>query len=45
MRWAELVARMGERGGLYRVLVGKLEGKRPLRRTRRRWDDNIKIDL
>jgi hypothetical protein len=36
---------MGERRGVYRVLVGKPEGKRPLRRPRRRWECNIKIDL
>jgi len=36
---------MGERKGIYRVLVGKPEGKRPLGRHRRRWEDNIKIDL
>jgi hypothetical protein len=36
---------MGERRGLYRVLVGKPEGKRPLRRPRRGWEDNIKMDL
>jgi len=36
---------MGERRGLYRVLVGKPEGKRPLRRPRRRWEDNIKMVL
>jgi hypothetical protein len=42
MRWAEYVARMGERRGVYRVLVGKPEGKRLLGRTRRRWEDNIK---
>jgi len=36
---------MGERRGVYRVLVGKPEGKRPLGRPRRRWEDNIKIDL
>ena len=36
---------MGERRGVYRVLVGKLEGKRPLGRLRRRWEDNIKMDL
>jgi hypothetical protein len=36
---------MWERRGLYRVLVGKPEGKRPLGRTRRRWEDNIKMDL
>jgi len=39
------VARMGEGRGVYRVLVGKLGGKRPLGRPRRRWQDNIKIDL
>ena len=36
---------MGERRGVYRVLVGKPEGKRPLWRSRRRWEDNIKMDL
>jgi hypothetical protein len=36
---------MGEGRGLYRVLVGKPEGKRPLGRSRRRWDDNIEMDL
>ena len=45
MRWMCYVARMGERRGVYRVLVGKPEGKRPLRRPRRRWEDNIKTDL
>jgi hypothetical protein len=45
MEWAEYVARMGERRNSYRVLVGKPEGKRPLGRPRRRWEDNIKIDL
>ena len=45
MRWAGHVARMGERRGVYRVLVGKTEGKRPLGRLRRRWEDNIKTDL
>jgi len=39
------VERVGEGRGVYRVLVGKLEGKRPLGRPRRRWEDNIKIDL
>ena len=43
--WAGHVARMGERIGVYRVLVGKLDGKRPLGRPRRRWEDNIKMDL
>ena len=37
--------RMGEGKGVYRVLVGKPEGKRPLGRPRRRWEDNIKMDL
>ena len=36
---------MGERRGIYRVLVGKLEGKRPIGRLRHRWEDNIKVDL
>jgi len=45
MRWAGLVACMGEERGVYRVLVGKLEGKRPLGRPRRRWVDNIRMDL
>ena len=36
---------MGERRGVYRVLVGKPEGRRPLGRPRRRWEDNIKMDL
>ena len=45
MIWAGHVAHMGERRGLYRVLVGKPEGKRQLGRPRRRWEDNIKMDL
>jgi len=45
MRWAEHVARMGEERGVYRFLVGKLEGKRPLGRPRLRWVDNIRTDL
>jgi len=45
MRWVGHVARMGERIRVYRVLVGKPEGKRPLGRPRRRWEDNIKMDL
>jgi len=45
MRWAEHVAHMGERRGVYRVLVGKSEVKRPLGRPRCRWEDNIKLDL
>ena len=39
------MARMGEGRRVHRVLVGKLEGKRPLERPRRRWEDNIKMDL
>jgi hypothetical protein len=42
MRWKENLARVGESRGVYRVLVGKPEGKIPLGRPRRRWDDNIK---
>jgi hypothetical protein len=45
MRWMGHVARMGERRGTYKVLVGKPEGRRPLGRPRRRWEDNIKMDL
>ena len=45
MRWAGHVARVGERRGVYRVLVGKTEGKRPLGRPRLRWEDTIKMDL
>ena len=45
MRWAGHVGRMGEDRGVHRVLVGKPEGKRPLGRPRRRWEDNIKMDL
>jgi len=45
MRWAGHVARMGEERGAYRVLVGKRQGKRPLWRSRRRWVDNIRMDL
>ena len=45
MRWAGDVARMGEDRGVHRVLVGKPEGKKPLGRPRRRWEDNIKVDL
>jgi len=45
MRWAGHVARMGERRCVYRVLVGKSEGKRPLGRPKLRWEDNIKMDL
>ncbi|KAJ4438990.1 hypothetical protein ANN_14945 [Periplaneta americana] len=45
LRWAGHVARMGESRNAYRVLVGRSEGKRPLGRQRRRWEDNIKMDL
>jgi hypothetical protein len=45
MRWAEIVARMGERRGGYRVLVGNPEKNRPLRRVSHRWENNIKMDL
>jgi hypothetical protein len=45
MRWAGHVARMGEKRNVCRLLVGKPEGKRPLGRPRRRWIDNIKMDL
>ena len=44
MRWAGHVASMGEERGVCRVLVGKLEGKRPLGRPRRRWGDNMRMD-
>jgi len=45
MRWAGHVARMGEERGVYRVLMGKPEGWRPLGRPRRRWVDNIRMNL
>ena len=45
MRWVGNVARMGERVGVYRALVGKPEGKRPFGRPWRRWEINIKMDL
>jgi len=45
MRWAGHVARMGEERGVYRILVRKPEGKRPLGRPRLRWVDNIRMDL
>ena len=45
MRWAGHVARVGEDWGVYRVLVGKPEGRRPLGRPRHRWMDNIRLDL
>jgi hypothetical protein len=45
MRWAGLVARMGEKSNTYKLLVGMPEEKRPLGRQRHRWVDNIKMDL
>jgi hypothetical protein len=45
LRWAGHVARMGERRGAYRALVGRPDGRRPLGRPRRTWEDNIKMDL
>jgi len=45
MRWAGNVACMGEERGVYRVLLGKPEGRRPLRKPRCRWVDNIRMDL
>ena len=45
MRWVGHVAHMGEKRSVYRVLVGKPEGRRPLGRPRRRWVDNIRMDL
>ena len=45
MSWAGHVACMAEESGVHRVLVGKPEGKRPLGRPRRRWEDNIKMDI
>ena len=45
MRWAGHVARMGEERGVYRVFMGKPEGRRPLGRDMRRWVDNIRMDL
>jgi hypothetical protein len=45
MRWAGHIARMGEKRNAYRLFVGKPEGKRPLGRPRRRWVDNIRMDL
>jgi hypothetical protein len=45
MRWAGHVARMGEERKVYKVLVGKPEGKRPLGRPRRRWEDGIRMDV
>jgi hypothetical protein len=45
MRWEGHVARVGDKRGAYRVLMGKPEGKRPLGRPRRRWEDDIKMDV
>jgi hypothetical protein len=45
MRWADHISRTGEKRNTYRLLVGKPEGKRPLGRPRRRWVDNIRMDL
>jgi len=45
MRWAGHVARKGEERGVYRVLVGKPGGRRPLGRPRRRWEENIRMDI
>jgi hypothetical protein len=45
MRWAGYVAHMGEVRGAYNFLVGRPEGRRPLGRPKRRWEDNIKMDL
>jgi len=45
MGWAGHIARIGKRGGVYRVLVGKPEGKRPLGRSRLRWENSINMDL
>jgi len=45
MKWAGHMARMGEERGVYRVLLGKPEGRRPLGRPRHRWVDNIRMDL
>jgi hypothetical protein len=45
MRWAGHVVRMGEVRGAYNILIGRPEGRRPLGRPRRRWEDNIKMDL
>jgi hypothetical protein len=45
MRWAGHVARTGEKRNAYRISVGKPEGLKPIKRRRRRWEDNIKMDL
>ena len=45
MKWGGHIVRIGERRGIYKVLLGKPEGKRPLRRPKHRWEDSIKMDL
>jgi hypothetical protein len=45
MRWARYVAGIGKERKVYRILVGKPEGKRPLERPRRKWEDGIRMDL
>jgi hypothetical protein len=45
LRWTEHVVCMGDGRGVYRILVGRPDGKNPLRRPRHRWEDNIKMDL
>jgi hypothetical protein len=45
LRWVGYVARMGEERKIYKVLVGKPEGRRPLRKPRRRWEDGLRMDL
>jgi hypothetical protein len=45
MRWAGHVAHMGEKRGVYRILVGRPEGRQPLGRPKHTWEDNIKMDL
>ena len=45
MQWAEHVARMGEKRGVYRVLVGKPEGNSPLVKSRHRWEGNVRMNL
>jgi len=45
MKWAVHVACMGEMGNAYNIVIGKHEGKRPLRRPRHRWEDNIRMNL
>ena len=45
MRWAGHVARIRERRGAFRILMGRPDGRRTLGRTRRRWEDNIKMDI